>query len=43
MQMEVEIDERIIGPADGVPRGPDEDFRRPENFRDKYRRRRQFN
>lgn len=41
--MEFEIDDRVLGPADGVPTGPDEDFRKPENYRDKYRRRRNFN
>ncbi len=43
MKMEFEIEDRVIGPGDGVPTGPDEDFRRPENYREKYRRRRQFN
>jgi len=43
MQKEFDIDEWVAGPADGVPTGPDEDFRKPENYREKYRRRRNFN
>ncbi len=42
MRMEIEY-ERVIGPTDGIPPGPDDEHRRPEDYRDKYRRRRQVN